>query len=79
MLIAIVVINTEVKYDIVLSFASLVCSEIINWNRNTYSVLPIPDTQKFKICDNATWYLYGNIGKKNEIFTKKMPLMKCFD
>lgn len=62
-----------------LSVAPLVYSETMNWNRNTYNVPPIPDTENFKICDNATWYLYGSIGQKNEILTKKIPLMKCFD
>lgn len=74
----IVVINIEVKYDIILSFASLVCSETINWNRNTYNVLPILYTQNFKIRDNALWYLYGSIGKKNEILTPTNPFNEVF-
>lgn len=62
-----------------LSFAPLVYSETMNWNRNVYNGLPIPDTENFKVHDNAMWYLYDSIGQKNEILTKKIRLMKCFD
>lgn len=75
----IVVINIEVKYDIILSFASLVCSETINWNRNTYNVLPILCTQNFKICDNALWYLMVVLAKRMRYWPPQIPLMKCFD
>lgn len=67
-----------------LLFASSVCLETINLNRNAYSVLSTSDKHNFKIQDNAMWYLHSSIGggegggKKGDIFTKKNPFNKMF-